>query len=86
MDIQYAVFINIILAAIALSIFIVFVICWHSLEEIHYLKTFYPKQFTVEEAFYASAVELLKVIIISLPFCFIIGTGLYLLRYVKGES
>jgi hypothetical protein len=31
-------------------------------------------------------VELLKVIIISLPFCFIIGTGLYLLRYVKGES
>ena len=77
---------RIILVTIALSILSVSAICWHSLEEIHYLKTFYPKEFTVEEAFYASAVELLKVIIISLPFCFIIGSGLYLLRYVKGES
>lgn len=44
----------------------------HSVEEIHYLKTFFPKSFTVEEAFYAAGVELIKVHIISLPLIVII--------------
>ncbi len=43
-------------------------ICLHSIEEIHYLKSIFPKKFTVEEAFYASAIELIKVIIIGIPF------------------
>ncbi|MFQ5756875.1 MAG: hypothetical protein ACE5H7_12425 [Acidiferrobacterales bacterium] len=73
-------------SAIVLSIVIVAAVCWHSLEEIHYLKSFYPSQFSVEEAFYASAVELVKIIIISLPFFLIIGTGLYVLRYITRES
>ena len=38
---------------------------------------FFPRQFTVQEAFYASAVELIKVLIISLPFVLIIATALY---------
>jgi hypothetical protein len=63
-------------SAIAVSIPIIFAVCWHSVEEIHYLKSFYPKQFSVEEAFYASAVELVKIIIISLPFFLVIACGL----------
>ena len=43
-------------------------ICFHSVEEIHYLKSFFPQKFTVQEVFYASAVELIKVIIIGIPF------------------
>ncbi|MEE9559908.1 MAG: hypothetical protein V3V64_03895 [Acidiferrobacterales bacterium] len=73
-------------SAIVLSIIIVAAVCWYSLEEIHYLKSFYPSQFSVEEAFYASAVELVKIIIISLTFFLIIGTGLYVLRHITRES
>ncbi|HSL92257.1 MAG TPA: hypothetical protein VK863_06375 [Candidatus Limnocylindrales bacterium] len=57
-----------ILSAIAAGIVAVSAVCWHSVEEIHYLKSFYPKEFSVQEAFYASAVELVKVVIIGLPF------------------
>jgi len=68
------------------GILIVSAICWHSVGEIHYMKSFYPKQFTVEDAFYASAVELVKVLIISLPFCLIIAISLYLLRHFDKKS
>jgi hypothetical protein len=73
-------------SAIAISIFVVFAVCWHSVQEIHYLKTFYPKQFSVEEAFYASAVELVKVIIISLPFILVAACGIRLLDWLKKDS
>ena len=68
---------GLILAAITICIFVIAAVSWHSVEEIHYLKTFYPKEFTVEEAFYASGVELIKVILVGLPLCFVIGLGLY---------
>ena len=55
-------------------------VSWHSVEEIHYLKTFYPETFTVEEAYYASKVELVKVAIISLPLVVVIMAGLFLLK------
>ena len=55
-------------------------VSWHSVEEIHYLKTFYPETFTVEEAYYASKVELVKVAIISLPLVVVIMAGLYWLK------
>ena len=42
-------------------------VCWHAVQEIHYLKTFYPVQFTVGDAFWASGVELVKVALITLP-------------------
>lgn len=69
--------------AIVIGIGITFAVCWHSLEEIHYLKSFYPGRFTVEEAFYASAVELVKVLIISLPFLLMILVSLCLLSILR---
>ena len=66
--------------AIVVSIVIVAAVCWHSLEEIHYLKSFYPKRFTVEEAFYASGVELMKVLIVGVPFLLVLWVSLSLLK------
>jgi len=76
----------IILSAIAISIIAVSAVCWHSLEEIHYLKSFFPKQFTVEDALYAGALELIKIAIISLPLILIIGVGLCLLHFFNRNS
>ena len=73
-------------AAIVIGIVIVSAVCWHSVGEIHYLKTFYPRQFSVEEAFYASAVELVKVLIIALPFILLIAISIYLLRHFSKKS
>ena len=70
-------------AVIILSLIIIVAVCWHSVEEIHYLKSFYPKRFSVQEAFYASSVELVKVVIISLPLFLIIATALYSLRHFR---
>lgn len=72
-----------IVLATVISVIIVSAVCWHSVQEIHYLKTFYPKQFTVEEAFFASGVELIKVLIIALPFCFTLVAGFCVLHYWK---
>ena len=46
---------------IVISVVALSTICWHSIEEIHYLKSFFPKQFSAEEAMYASIVELIKI-------------------------
>jgi hypothetical protein len=73
-------------SAIAISIGVVSAVCWHSVEEIHYLKTFYPKQFSVQEAFYASLVELVKVIIISLPFILVAVCGIWLVCCFKKDK
>ena len=72
-----------ILSAVGISLFVISAVCWHSVEEIHYLKTFFPRQFSVEEAFYASGVELIKVVIISVPFIGIIIIGLCLFLFYK---
>ena len=58
-------------------------VCWHSVEEIHYLKSFFPKQFSVQEAYYATAIELIKVLIIGLPIVLIIAISLYILRHAN---
>jgi hypothetical protein len=72
-----------ILSTVGVSIIIVSAVSWHSVQEIHYLKSFYPQQFSVQEAFWASAVELVKVLVISIPFFFIIIAGFCLLHYWK---
>lgn len=72
--------------AIAISLIVFSAVSWHSVEEIHYLKTFYPDHFTVEEAFYASGVELIKVILIGLPLLIVVGAGLYVLRCFKTKA
>jgi hypothetical protein len=51
-------------------------VCWHSVGEIHYLKSFFPRQFSVQEAYYAASVELIKVLIICIPFGFVIIAGI----------
>ena len=72
--------------AIVVSILIVAAVCWHSLEEIHYLKSFYPKSFTVEEAFYARGVELIKVFVISVPFFLVMWVSLYLSKILRNRN
>ena len=72
--------------AIILSILIVAAVCYHSLEEIHYVKSFYPKQFTVEEAFYASGVELIKVVVIGVPFFLVLWVSLCLLKNLSNKD
>ncbi len=74
-----------ILSAVVVSIVVVAAASWHSVEEIHYLKTFYPTRFSVQEVLYASGVELIKVLLIGLPLFLIVGAGLYLLRFFKKE-
>jgi len=59
--------------------------CWHSIEEIHYLKSFFPKQFTVQEAFNASNIELIKIAIICFPIVLIVGISLCLLHYYRKD-
>ena len=61
-------------------------ICFHSVEEIHYLKSFFPETFTVQEAFYASAVELIKVMIIGIPFLLFISICLVLAGRIRKDN
>jgi hypothetical protein len=63
---------------------VVAAVCWHSVGEIHYLKTFYPARFTVEEAFWASGVELFKVALIAFPLLLLAGLALILGRGRRG--
>jgi hypothetical protein len=65
---------------VALAVAALGAVCLHSLEEIHYLKSFFPRTFTVQEAFWASAVELIKVIIIAIPLLLVMALGLFFLR------
>lgn len=57
----------------------------HALEEVHYLKTFFPAAFTVQEAFYAAAIELIKVAIIAIPLMLVVAVSLFFLRQRDGE-
>jgi hypothetical protein len=55
-------------------------LCLHAIEEIHYLKSFYPKTFTVDQAMQASVVELVKVLLGSVPPLIIIAVSVSVLR------
>ena len=68
-------------AIIMFGVVIFSAVCWHSVGEIQYLKSFFPNKFSVEEAYYASAVELIKVIVIALPIIMVIAISLYVLRH-----
>jgi hypothetical protein len=45
----------------------IFLVVRHSVEEIHYMKTLYPPALTLNEAFWAVLIELIKVSLIALP-------------------
>lgn len=77
---------RLIFGVVILGILVFVAVCWHSVEEIHYLKSFFPKQFSVQEAYYAAAVELIKVVIIGLPIVFIIWISLYMWRHRDREK
>jgi hypothetical protein len=66
--------------AIVLSVGIITAFALHSIEEIHYLKSFYPQSFTVEQAMQASVVELVKVLLASLPLGIVIAVCVALLK------
>lgn len=65
---------------VVLALAAVTAVCLHSLQEIHYLKSFFPRSFTVQEAFYAGALELMKVVIIGIPLVLGIAVCLFFLR------
>jgi hypothetical protein len=65
---------------VVLSLAGITAICLHSLEEIHYLKSFFPSTFTVQEACYAGILELIKVGIITFPLVLLIAFCLVTLR------
>jgi len=71
-------------AAIASAI-VYAAICLHSIEEIHYLKSFFPDRFTVEEALYASLIELIKIIILGILFLLVVSICLFLMRSKKSS-
>lgn len=67
--------------ALALLAFALYsAICYHSVEEIHYLKGFFPGSFTVEEAYHAALIELIKIVIIGIPFLLFIALCLFFIR------
>lgn len=68
---------------IIVAIVILAMVPYHSVEEIHYLKSFFPRSFTVEEAMQASVIELVKVFLISLPLIVIVFVCLSLLKHHK---
>jgi ABC-type sugar transport system permease subunit len=68
---------------ISVSLVFLFAVCFHSLEEIHYLKSFFPQTFTMEQAFYASVIELIKIAIIAVPLVVVIYIGLFYLKNRK---
>jgi hypothetical protein len=42
-------------------------VAWHSIWEIHYLKSFYPAVFSMQEAFYATLIEWVKFLLTTVP-------------------
>lgn len=70
---------KIIIGIIIFGIALFTAVCWHSIAEIHYVKSFFPMQFSVQDAYYASAIELIKIVIIGLPIVLVIAVGLKLL-------
>lgn len=66
-------------AIIFISLALIFAFSLRSVEEIRYLKSFYPGKFTVEEAFYATMVEFIKIHILSLPLVVLIALCLFVL-------
>lgn len=70
-------------ALMTVCVIIIAAVSFRSIEEIHYLKSFYPGSFTVEEAFYAALIEFIKIHIISLPLMVIILLAAFLLWLYK---
>jgi hypothetical protein len=67
------------LATIGVCLIAITAVSFHSVGEIHYLKSFYPRSFSVSEAAAASVVELVKVSLFTFPLFLIIVVCLFFL-------
>ena len=65
---------------IIISVIIIAAVAYHSVQEIHYLKSFFPTSFSVEQAKDASIIELVKVILIALPLMVIIALSVIMIK------
>jgi len=68
------------IALIIVSVIFISAVAYHSVQEIHYLKGFFPSNFTVEQAKDASVIELVKVSLIAIPVVIIISLSLFALK------
>jgi hypothetical protein len=64
---------------IVICLTVISIVSFHSVSEIHYLKSFYPGDFSVSDAAYAAIVELVKVFLIAFPFILIMFVCLFLM-------
>jgi hypothetical protein len=62
----------VLLSSVVICLIAVSAVSLHSVEEIHYLKSFYPARFTVPEAAAAAVVELIKVSLVAFPLFLIV--------------
>ncbi len=70
---------TVLLIVVAGCVTIITAVSLHSVEEIHYLKSFYPDSFSVPEAAAAAEVELIKVALVAFPLFLIVIVCLFLL-------
>lgn len=71
------------LSIVAACLIAIASVSFHSVWEIHYLKSFYPHKFSISEAAAAALVELIKVFLVALPLLLIIFVCLFLIRELK---
>ena len=69
----------VLLAVVTVCLLAVSAVSFHSVEEIHYLKSFYPEHFSVSDAASAAVVELIKVSLVAFPLFLIVLVCLFLL-------
>ena len=69
----------VLLSAVAFCLAVVAAVSFHSVEEIHYLKSFYPVRFSMAEAAAAARVELIKVSLVAFPLVLVLLVCLFLL-------
>jgi ABC-type uncharacterized transport system permease subunit len=75
----------VLLAAVAVCLIAVTAVSYHSVKEIHYLKSFYPEHFSVSDAAAAALVELIKVSLVAFPLFLIAFVCLFLLWLDKQD-
>ena len=69
----------VLLAVVTICSLAISAVSFHSVEEIHYLKSFYPEHFSVSDAASDAVVELIKVSLVAFPLFLIVLVCLFLL-------
>ena len=69
----------VLLGVVTVCLIAISAVSFHSVEEIHYLKSFYPDRFSVPDAAAAAVVEFIKVTLVAFPLFLIVLMCLFLL-------